>query len=209
MPLLVDIVAVVGVLLSTGVACAPLAEHGAEAARGWAQVVRRRHLYAARTGLHLLISADGHVHGSADQSPYSLLEITPVSPGCVALRGVESDRFLCMREDASLYTSSAYTREDCSFREQVLADGYSAYSSDAHGLLLSLGTQRQRHRGRDRGAPALAQFLPRVSSLELLTQLRFPPAALPPTTQPQEPLEHMDSFGRLSQIIHSPSFHER
>ncbi|XP_033845741.1 fibroblast growth factor 19 [Periophthalmus magnuspinnatus] len=208
MALLVHILTVAGAVLSGGVACAPVVEHGAEAL-GWTQVVRRRHLYAARTGLHLLISADGHVHGSVDQSPYSLLEITPLSPGCVALRGVASERFLCMREDATLYTSRAYLREDCSFREQVLADGYSAYSSDTHGLLLSLGSPRQRQRGRDRGAPALAQFLPRVSTLEGPALPRLPPSVPPLTTHPQEPLEHMEAFGKLSQIIHSPSFHER
>uniref|UniRef100_A0A3B4A8S7 Fibroblast growth factor 21 n=1 Tax=Periophthalmus magnuspinnatus TaxID=409849 RepID=A0A3B4A8S7_9GOBI len=103
----------------------------------------------------------------------------------------------------------AYLREDCSFREQVLADGYSAYSSDTHGLLLSLGSPRQRQRGRDRGAPALAQFLPRVSTLEGPALPRLPPSVPPLTTHPQEPLEHMEAFGKLSQIIHSPSFHER
>ncbi|KAK7912831.1 hypothetical protein WMY93_013042 [Mugilogobius chulae] len=202
-----DFLTAAALLLSTGVACAPAAERGVDAALGWAQVVRRRHLYAARTGLHLLIGEDGQVHGSADQSPHSLLEITPVSPGCVALRGVASDRFLCLRgADAALYTARVYIPDDCTFREQVQPDGYSVYTSHTHGLLLSLGSSRQRQKQRDRGAPALAQFL--RGSAPWRSSLTRPvrPAC---DTQPLEPLEHMEAFGKLSQIIQSPSFHER
>ncbi|XP_072321849.1 fibroblast growth factor 19 isoform X2 [Eucyclogobius newberryi] len=134
-----------------------------------------------------------------------LLEIRAVSPGCVALRGVASNRFLCLREDSTLYAANSYTKADCSFREQVQADGYSVYSSDTHGLLLSLGSQR--HRSRERGAPALAQFLPRLSTLEGLAQPCLPRSA--PTTPPQRILKQTELIGKLSQIIHSPSFHER
>ncbi|XP_072321848.1 fibroblast growth factor 19 isoform X1 [Eucyclogobius newberryi] len=204
---LVDVLAVAALLLglSIGVACTHMAEREVDATHGWAQVVRRRHLYAAKTGLHLQISADGQVHGSVDQSAYSLLEIRAVSPGCVALRGVASNRFLCLREDSTLYAANSYTKADCSFREQVQADGYSVYSSDTHGLLLSLGSQR--HRSRERGAPALAQFLPRLSTLEGLAQPCLPRSA--PTTPPQRILKQTELIGKLSQIIHSPSFHER
>uniref|UniRef100_A0A8C6T5G8 Fibroblast growth factor n=1 Tax=Neogobius melanostomus TaxID=47308 RepID=A0A8C6T5G8_9GOBI len=178
---LVDVLITAGVLLSSAVMCAPLVEHGT--GTGWSQVVRLRHLYAGRTGQHLLISADGGVHGSALQSPHTLLEITAVSPGCVALRGVASDRFLCIHRDATLYTSATYSRDDCTFREQILPDGYSTYSSHTHGQLLSLGTPRQRQRGQDRGLPALAQFLPRLNTLEVLPPTtphlaRRPPSSL-------------------------------
>uniref|UniRef100_A0A8C6T2A4 Uncharacterized protein n=1 Tax=Neogobius melanostomus TaxID=47308 RepID=A0A8C6T2A4_9GOBI len=205
---LVDVLITAGVLLSSAVMCAPLVEHGT--GTGWSQVVRLRHLYAGRTGQHLLISADGGVHGSALQSPHTLLEITAVSPGCVALRGVASDRFLCIHRDATLYTSTTwrltlapgdisvtschsslqlvsrlatYSRDDCTFREQILPDGYSTYSSHTHGQLLSLGTPRQRQRGQDRGLPALAQFLPRLNTLEVLPPTtphlaRRPPSSL-------------------------------
>lgn len=207
--MLLDIIGVAVALLSTGVACVPLVEHGAEVARGWNQVVRLRHLYAARTGLHLLIDVDGQVQGAADPSIYSLLEITPVRPGSVVLRGFATDRFLCMHGDATLYTSLTYIQDNCTFREQILPDGYSVYSSDKHGVLVSLGNHRQRLRGSDRGAPALAQFLPRINTMDLPSHQILPLPDPPSTAQAEEPVDHIDSFGKLSQIIHSPSFHER
>lgn len=54
-----------------GVAAVPLPDQGPQITNGWGQVVRQRHLYAARAGLHLLIGRDGQIRGSADQTPYS------------------------------------------------------------------------------------------------------------------------------------------
>lgn len=199
--------------LSAGVGCMPTALQGPHISHGWGQVVRLRHLYAARQGLHLLIGVDGQIHGSADQTLYSLLEIRPVNPGCVVIRGVATDRFLCIERDGRLYSSITYSRDDCTFREQILQDGYNVYTSDGHGALLSLGNHRQRLLGRDRGTPALAQFLPMISTLD---------QALPHGPEPdvpeqpgqnadlgEEPVDSVDMFGKLSQIIHSPSFHKR
>lgn len=199
--------------LFSAVVCVPLSDQGAHIAHMWGEVVRLRHLYAARPGLHLLISGDGQIHGSAHQTPYSLLEIRPVDLGCVVIRGAATARFLCIEGDGRLYSTHTYSRDDCTFREQILPDGYNIYVSDRHGALLSLGNQRQRMQGRDRGVPALAQFLPRISTLD---QASFPRLDVPdqPYTQsaaqtPEEPVDAMDSFGKLSQIIHSPSFHKR
>ena len=104
-----------------------------------------------------------------------------------------------------------YSRDDCTFREQILPDGYNVYISEKHGALLSLGNQRQRMQGRDRGVPTLAQFLPRISILE---QASAPGRDIPDqqglrAAQTEEHMDSMDSFGKLSQIIHSPSFHKR
>lgn len=104
-----------------------------------------------------------------------------------------------------------YSEDDCTFREQVLPNGYNVYMSVRHGTLLSLGNHRQRMQGRDRAAPALAQFLPRIS---ILNQTSYPGQDVPDQigqmiTQTEEPADTMDSFGKLSQIIHSPSFHKR
>ncbi|XP_069034073.1 fibroblast growth factor 19 isoform X1 [Embiotoca jacksoni] len=235
MPLLV--VTLTSLLFAVGAVCMPLSDQGPHLAHGWGQVVRLRHLYAARPGLHLLISGDGQIHGSADQTLYSLLEIRPVDPGCVVIRGAATARFLCMEEDGRLYSSNqdqrwrtsvnrtrirggehlltepgsepTYSREDCTFREHVLPDGYNTYVSDRHRALLSLGNQRQRLQSSDRGVPALARFLPRISTL---AQTSFPGPDLrdrPSAAQTEEPVDAMDSFGKLSQIIHSPSFHKR
>ncbi|XP_023281341.1 fibroblast growth factor 19 [Seriola lalandi dorsalis] len=202
---------VVNAFFAAAVVCMPLSDQGPHIDHGWTQVVRLRHLYAARPGLHLLISGDGQIHGSTVQTLHSLLEIRPVDPGCVAIRGVATARFLCIEGDGSLYSSHTYSRDDCSFREQILPDGYNIYISDRHGALLSLGNQRQRLQGRDRGVPALAQFLPRISTLDQTSSsgLDIPDQPRQSAAQTEEPVDTMDSFGKLSQIIHSPSFHKR
>ncbi|XP_045889438.1 fibroblast growth factor 19 isoform X1 [Micropterus dolomieu] len=197
---------------AVGVVSMPVSDHGPHIAHGWGQVVRLRHLYAARPGLHLLISGDGQIYGSADQTRTAgLLEIRPVDPGCVVIKGVATARFLCMEGDGKLYSSHTYSRDDCTFREQIMPDGYNIYVSDRHEALLSLGNHRQRLQGRDRDVPALAQFLPRISTLEkaLSLGLAVPHQVGQSTAQTEEPVDTMDSFGKLSQIIHSPSFHKR
>lgn len=57
--------------LFTGVFSLPLMDQETHFAQGWGQVVRLRHLYAANPGLHLLITEDGLIQGSADQTLYS------------------------------------------------------------------------------------------------------------------------------------------
>lgn len=64
-------VSVANLLFAAGLLCMPLSDQGPHIAHGWGQVVRFRHLYAARPGLHLLINGDGQIHGSADQTLYS------------------------------------------------------------------------------------------------------------------------------------------
>lgn len=131
-------VSVASIFFSIGVVSLPLSDQGPHIAHGWGQVVRLRHLYAARPGLHLLISGDGQIQGSADQTLYSkwsilkhrlsinhsndwrwlgaifnsdehwtagLLEIHPVDPGCVVIRGAATARFLCIEGDGKLYSS--------------------------------------------------------------------------------------------------------
>ncbi|XP_044210701.1 fibroblast growth factor 19 isoform X1 [Thunnus albacares] len=211
-------VSVANLFFAMGLVCMPLSDQGPHIDHGWGQVVRFRHLYAARPGLHLLISGDGQIHGSADQTQHSLLEIRPVDQGCVVIRGVAAAQFLCIEGDGRLYSSvrisydkHTYSRDDCTFREQILPDGYNIYVSDRHGAMLSLGNHRQRLQGRDRGVPALAQFLPRISTLDQASSpaLEVPNQPGQNVAQTEEPVDTMDSFGKLSQIIHSPSFHKR
>lgn len=49
----------------------PLLDQGPHFSQGWGQVVRFRHLYAASPGQHLVITEDGLIQGSADQTLYS------------------------------------------------------------------------------------------------------------------------------------------
>ncbi|CAI5671928.1 unnamed protein product [Oreochromis niloticus] len=213
--LLLLIVSIVNMLFGVGMVCMPLSDNGPHIAHGWAQVVRLRHLYATRPGMHLLISEGGQIRGSAcffavgNISILGLMEIRPVGPGRVVIRGVATARFLCIEDDGTLYSSHAYSREDCIFREQILPDGYNIYISDRHGVLLSLGNHRQRLQGLDRGDPALAQFLPRISTLN---QIPSPGANIGDhmkVAKTEEPVDTIDSFGKFSQIIDSPSFHKR
>uniref|UniRef100_A0A3B3HGQ6 Fibroblast growth factor n=1 Tax=Oryzias latipes TaxID=8090 RepID=A0A3B3HGQ6_ORYLA len=154
------------VFSDSGVSSMPLSDHGPHITHSWSQVVRLRHLYAVKPGQHVQIREDGHIHGSAEQTLNSLLEIRPVAPGRVVFRGVATSRFLCMESDGRLFSSHTFDKDNCVFREQILADGYNIYISDQHGTLLSLGNHRQRQQGLDRDVPALAQFLPRISTLQ-------------------------------------------
>ncbi len=72
--------AVANMFFPSGVVCVPLSDQGPHIAHGWGQVVRLRHLYAARPGLHLLISRDGQIHGSVDQTLYSKFSDLKYSP---------------------------------------------------------------------------------------------------------------------------------
>ncbi|KAM4743788.1 fibroblast growth factor 19 [Anableps anableps] len=209
MLLIVFILCITGELFTLRVFCMPMMDQGPHITQGWGQVVRLRHLYAAKPGLHLLISEDGQIHGSADQTLHSLLEIQPVSPGRVVIRGVATTRFLCIESDGRLYSTQTYSKADCTFREQILADGYNVFTSDGHGALLSLGNNQQRRSGLDRGVPALARFLPRVNTLQqtIPTEPDVPDYLSP--EKAEETVDTVGSFGKLSQIIHSPSFHKR
>lgn len=110
-----------------------------------------------------------------------------------------------------LFPKKTYMKDDCSFKENILPDGYNIYVSDKHGTLVSLGGSRQRLQGRDRGIPALSQFLPRVSTLPLDITTDFGLSSHP-EQGPQSGLDidTMDAFGKLSQVsIQSPSFNKR
>lgn len=64
-------VSIVNIFFPVGVVCMPILDKGPHISHGWGQVVRFRHLYAVRPGLHLLINGDGEIHGSVDQTLYS------------------------------------------------------------------------------------------------------------------------------------------
>ena len=69
--LIMATVSFANMFFSAGVVSLPLSDQGPHIAHGWGQVVRLRHLYAARPGLHLLITGDGQIKSSADQTLYS------------------------------------------------------------------------------------------------------------------------------------------
>lgn len=108
------------------------------------------------------------------------------------------------------HLQQTYSKDDCTFREQILPDGYSVYISVRHKALISLGNHRQQLKGEGWNVPTLAQFLPRISTLDQDFN------AGPGTEKPGhaaapvvEPVDAVGSFGMISQIIQSPSFHKR
>ncbi|KAI5608585.1 fibroblast growth factor 19 isoform 2 precursor [Silurus asotus] len=186
-----------------------LADSGPHLANDWGEPVRLRHLYATRPGLHLQISKDGKIGGSHVQSSHSLVEIRTVETGCVVIRGVASSHYLCMEANGKLYGSHIYIKEDCSFHEQIMPDGYNIYISGKHGTLVSLGG------GKNRRQNALSQFLPLLNTLpQEPTEYNVRKVHSP--VDPEQDLhlgiqvDSMESFGRISQIvIQSPSFNKR
>ncbi|XP_051504130.1 fibroblast growth factor 19-like [Myxocyprinus asiaticus] len=198
---------------SIGVESSPLPESGPHLANDWGQVVRLRHLYAARHGLHLQINTDGKIGGSHLQSSHSLVEISPVDRGCVAIKAVATSRFLCMERNGKLYGSHIYTKEDCSFVERILPDGYNIYISDKHGALVNLGGAKSKLQNKD--GTALSQFLPMVNTLSQEPTSDHTGKQHSPIDPEQDhqlglQIDSMDPFGKISQIvIQSPSFNKR
>ncbi|RXM28862.1 Fibroblast growth factor 3 [Acipenser ruthenus] len=89
---------------------------------------RRRKLYCA-TKYHLQIHPNGKIDGTLDKnSPYSVLEITAVDVGVVAMKGLFSGRYLAMNKRGRLYASDAYS-EECEFVERIHELGYNTYAS--------------------------------------------------------------------------------
>lgn len=86
MLLFVFILCIAGERFTLGVFCMPVMDQGPHVTHGWGQVVRLLHLYSAKPGLHLLISEDGQIHGSADQTLYSKSKSNPNPKHCSSSR---------------------------------------------------------------------------------------------------------------------------
>uniref|UniRef100_A0A8C5N8Q0 Fibroblast growth factor n=1 Tax=Gouania willdenowi TaxID=441366 RepID=A0A8C5N8Q0_GOUWI len=142
---------------------------------------RRRKLYCA-TKYHLQIHPSGKVDGSLEENnPLSILEITAVDVGVVAIKGLFSGRFLAMNERGRLY-GSAFTKE-CEFVERIHELGYNTYASrhhsteqqpltataisaapapNANGSCPSMAKDGPRRGFKARGTDKASLFLPRV-----------------------------------------------
>ncbi|XP_035508002.1 fibroblast growth factor 3 [Morone saxatilis] len=92
---------------------------------------RRRKLYCA-TKYHLQIHPNGKIDGSLEENnPLSIMEITAVDVGVVAIKGLFSGRYLAMNDKGRLYASEVFTRE-CEFVERIHELGYNTYASRHH-----------------------------------------------------------------------------
>ncbi|XP_011485317.1 fibroblast growth factor 3 isoform X2 [Oryzias latipes] len=96
---------------------------------------RRRKLYCA-TKYHLQIHPSGKIDGTLEEhNPLSIMEITAVEVGVVAIKGLFSGRYLAMNEKGRLYASEVFNKE-CEFVERILELGYNTYASRYHSTEL-------------------------------------------------------------------------
>ncbi|KAG9267100.1 fibroblast growth factor 3 [Astyanax mexicanus] len=142
---------------------------------------RRRKLYCA-TKYHLQIHPSGKIDGSLEEdNPLSILEITAVDVGVVAIKGLFSGRYLAMNEKGRLYASEVYNKE-CEFVERIHELGYNTYASRHHSTtqppvtggnkrraqakkpwFVSINGKGRPRRGfKTRGTDKASLFLPRV-----------------------------------------------
>ncbi|KAM6897485.1 fibroblast growth factor 21 [Xenentodon cancila] len=139
--------------------------------------VREVHLYTVlaaenhRRGMFLQINVDGRVTGSEAQTPYSLLQLKSVKAGYVVIKGQSSFLFLCVDSRGQLRGQRLYTEADCSFRELLLADGYTRFLSLHHGIPVSLAS---RHSPDPQAVP-FTRFLPLTNTLNLESMSGNPP----------------------------------
>nr|BDD69215.1 fibroblast growth factor 21 [Hippocampus abdominalis] len=125
--------------------------------------VREGHLYTEnhRRGMYLQISQDGSVSGSDVQTPFSVLQLQSVQAGHVAIKGQRSSLLLCTDGGGSLRGQTRFSGDDCTFRELLLADGYTRFLSAFHGFPVSLASRRSP----DQSAVPFTRFLPLKDSL--------------------------------------------
>ncbi|XP_044291597.1 fibroblast growth factor 19 [Varanus komodoensis] len=209
--------ALMGLCFALAAPSLALTDAGPHVNYGWGEPIRLRHLYTtSRHGLFsyfLRIHSDGRVDGTSAQSLHSLLEIRAVSLRTVAIKGVQSSRYLCMEEEGRLRGLLRYSMEDCSFEEEMRPDGYNIYKSKKYGILVSLSSARQRQQFKGKDFLPLSHFLPMINTVPLEPtdfeergDIRHPVASSDIFSSPLE-TDSMDPFGITSEVsVQSPSF---
>uniref|UniRef100_A0A674N2I3 Fibroblast growth factor n=2 Tax=Takifugu rubripes TaxID=31033 RepID=A0A674N2I3_TAKRU len=121
------------------------------------------HLYTdnQRRGMYLQMSTDGSVSGSDVQTANSVLELKSVRNGHVVIRGKSSSLFLCMDSRGRLWGQRHPTEADCTFREVLLADGYTRFLSLHNGTPVSLAPKQSP----DQHTVPFTRFLPLRNTL--------------------------------------------
>ncbi|KAJ8347277.1 hypothetical protein SKAU_G00286780 [Synaphobranchus kaupii] len=114
-----------------------------------------------RQGLFLEISHDGSVGGTPVQTANSVLELRSVRPGETVIKGVSSSLYMCVDSTGHLRGQRQYKEADCTFRELLLADGYTLFLSPHHGLPVSLSSKQSG----GNHARSFSQFLPVINQL--------------------------------------------
>ncbi|XP_070782683.1 fibroblast growth factor 21 [Enoplosus armatus] len=161
--------------------------------------VREGHLYTDnhRRGMYLQMTQDGRVSGSDAQTLYCVLELKSVKPGHIVIKGQSSSLFLCMDSGGRLMGQTQYTEADCTFRELLLADGYTRFLSSRHGFPVSLASKHSP----DQHALPFTRFLPLGNTLA-----RESASEQPPNNERYFNMDSDDLLGMGLNAMASPQF---
>ncbi|PAV86668.1 hypothetical protein WR25_22754 [Diploscapter pachys] len=104
-----------------------------------------------RRGIH----KGGTVRGTRNSnSTYNILEFISVAIGLVSIRGVKSEKYVCMNNNGSLYsTSHRNFSSECIFMEEMMENFYNTYSSCLYGNRRQPWYLALRRTGRPRKGP--------------------------------------------------------
>ncbi|CAG5924773.1 unnamed protein product [Menidia menidia] len=90
--------------------------------------VRRRKLFSFQK-FFLRIDKNGKVNGTKSKDdPFSILEITSVEVGVVAIKGLNSNYYLAISRKGELYGARDFD-VDCKLKERIEENGYNTYAS--------------------------------------------------------------------------------
>ncbi|XP_012686023.1 fibroblast growth factor 10b [Clupea harengus] len=90
--------------------------------------VRRRKLFSFQK-FFLRIDESGAVNGTKSKDdPLSILEITSVDVGIVAIRGLHSNYYLAINKKGDLHGAREYS-SNCKLKERIEENGYNTYAS--------------------------------------------------------------------------------
>ncbi|MEQ2209456.1 Fibroblast growth factor 10 [Xenoophorus captivus] len=90
--------------------------------------IRRRKLFSFQK-FFLRIDRNGQVNGTKSKDdPLSILEITSVEVGVVAIKGLNSNYYLAISRKGELYGAREFG-VDCKLKERIEENGYNTYAS--------------------------------------------------------------------------------
>ncbi|KAM9392814.1 fibroblast growth factor 10b [Pholidichthys leucotaenia] len=90
--------------------------------------IRRRKLFSFQK-FFLRIDREGNVNGTKNKDdPFSILEITSVDVGVVAIKGLNSNYYLAISRKGELYGAREFG-VDCNLKERIEENGYNTYAS--------------------------------------------------------------------------------
>lgn len=129
--------------------------------------VRWRKLFSF-TKYFLKIEKNGKVSGTKKENcPYSILKITSVEIGVVAVKAINSNYYLAMNKKGKLYGSKEFNN-DCKLKERIEENGYNTYASlnwqhNGRQMYVALNGKGAPRRGqKTRRKNTSAHFLPMV-----------------------------------------------